>query len=41
MSRANSIAWPFSFRRTLGIAAFDIAIIAAVGIAIFYSWSLA
>lgn len=41
MSEANSIAWPFSFRRTLMIAALDVAVIALVGAMIAFSWSLA
>jgi hypothetical protein len=40
MSKTDSIAWPFSFTRTILIAALDVAVIAVVGIAIAYSWSL-
>jgi len=39
MSKANSIAWPLSFRRTLLIAAFDVAVIALVGTMIAVGWS--
>lgn len=40
MSEANSIAWPFSFKRTLLIVAFDVAAIALVGTTIAFLWSL-
>jgi len=40
MSEANSVAWPFSFRRTLVIAVFDVAVIALAGATIAFSWPL-
>jgi len=39
MSSTERIAWPFSIARTVLIAAFDIAILAAVGLVIAYSSS--
>ncbi|MEI9930360.1 MAG: hypothetical protein WDM89_07345 [Rhizomicrobium sp.] len=39
MSSTERIAWPFSFMRTLLIAAFDIAVLAAIAVVIAYSAS--
>jgi hypothetical protein len=38
MSNIERIAWPFSFTRTIPIAAFDIAVLATAGLIIAYGW---